>query len=112
MTLGSQQGEPTSPSASRTALTLSPPCSYAGLLSATFGGAALFANVLVLSSGRVKREGGWRLVAWLAALHAVWMVVAVAMVAREFSHGDGFYYRSRLGESPSRPDLSTQVFEY
>ncbi len=71
---------------------------YAGLLSVTFGVGALFANVLVMISRRVKHRGGWRIVTILAALHGAWMLVAVALVAYEFNHDDRFYFGSRYGQ--------------
>ena len=70
------------------------------MLSVTFGIGALFANVLVMISRRVKHRGGWRIVAILAALHGAWMLVAVALVAYEFNHDDRFYIGSRYGEQP------------
>ena len=84
--------------------------SYAGLLSVTFGVGGLVANVLVLSSRRVKHRGGWRIVAVLAALHAGWMLVAVALVGFEFNHDDRFYFGSRYGQFNLRaPPPRTQI---
>ncbi|KAI5474313.1 hypothetical protein MNV49_003622 [Pseudohyphozyma bogoriensis] len=72
---------------------------YATQLSLVFGSTAILANIIITLSGRQKRETGWRLVAGLMFLHAACLIVAMALVAREFNHDSRFYTGSRLDTS-------------
>lgn len=71
--------------------------SYAQQLSLIFGAASILACLVVLLGGRVKRVSGWRIVAGLMGVQALFLIVSTSLVAHEFNTDDRFFYGSRLG---------------
>ncbi|KAK4049826.1 hypothetical protein OIV83_003882 [Microbotryomycetes sp. JL201] len=71
---------------------------YAQQVSLVFGAAAIIASLVILLSGRQKRESGWRIIAGLLGVHAACLIVATSLIAHEFRTDDRFYYGSRLAQ--------------
>ncbi|KAM0790264.1 hypothetical protein ACM66B_005569 [Microbotryomycetes sp. NB124-2] len=71
---------------------------YAQQVSLVFGAAAIIASLVILLSGRQKRESGWRIIAGLLGVHAACLIISTSLIAHEYRMDDRFYYGSTLGQ--------------